>query len=163
MRWMTGWRWGALDPLASLLALSPCLPFSLTALEAPSLTAPSPGAALSHTPFPAILHQCDKRTMGLPAALPWSRWSHRALTQGRLDPRKEGVQMLAPRQGLSEGDMMRKMAYGLVLPSGRVHRTAPQHPPPQLLSGYPFIAQLTCSQFQFCHLTLRSLSKSLGP
>lgn len=126
--WMMGQRGSGPSSLPGLLAGPlPLPPFSLTARpEAPSVSAPSPGAARSHTPFPAILLQCDKRTMGLPVALPWSCWSHKALTQERLDPRKEGVQILATCQGLSRGDVRRKMAYGLALPRGQVHQTAPQ-------------------------------------
>lgn len=104
-----GWMTGPLDPLASLgslLALAPCLRSSLLSLP-PFLV------ALSHTRFPAILHHPDKRTMGLPAALPWSCWGHRALTQGILDPRKEGVQMLATCQGLSRGRCDEEDGLGL--------------------------------------------------
>lgn len=79
----------------------------------PLLSLPPFLVALSHTRFPAILHQRDKRTMGLPAALPWSCWGHRALTQGILDPRKEGVQMLATCQGLLRGRCDEEDGLGL--------------------------------------------------
>ena len=146
MGWMNG-----------LLAGAPSSPplRSEQGLEAPPLTAPCPGTALSQPLFPAILHPCDNRTMGLPAALPRSRQSHSAFTRGRLDPRKEGRSSDAGNlpetfkgRCEEEGGLQRSSSWRSGSPD---ITTGPAHTP-QLLAGCLFEVRLPRFKFQLCHL-----------
>lgn len=98
-----------LQPPWSPCWVSPYLPFPLPRAGRLCLSLPPLLRCLSQTPFPAILHQRDNRTMGLLCSPSQVLLESQGPNPKEAGP-QGGVQMLATCQGLSRGDVMGKMA-----------------------------------------------------
>lgn len=148
--------------LASLLGLSP--PPLLWLGPCVSHCSPSPGIAQSQTPFPAILHKCDNRTMSLPEALPRSCWSHRASPKGGWTPGRSSDAGNLPGTFKGRGSREDGLEFSSFWRSGSPNNCHPSPPAAQKhthatpsLSGCPRKAQLIWFEFQLCHLFQETL------